>query len=477
MALIVPKFGGTSVGSAAAMQQVARIVQDMQKNGDQVVVVTSAMGKSPDPNDQIKVTDLLINSARSAAAGGDDYVRARHALALKHHNIIRSIVTDLADRDAISREVEILLAGFEALCGSLRVLGEITPRALDALSGLGERIAARILAGVFRSMGIAAESIDATEIVVTNDNFGTAMPLMTQTRDKTRARLLPLLAKGVVPVVTGFIGATEKGVPTTLGRGGSDYSASIVAAAVDADEVHNYTDVDGVLSTDPRIAPDAHTIEVLTAQEMAELSFYGATVLHPLTIAPLVKQRIPLRVKNTFNPAHPGTIIAYDRATGSANKQGAIKAVTAIDKVSMVTVSGSGLRGVAGIAGRTFTAVARTNTSVFMISQASAEQNICFVVPQASSERVREELSREFSREIANGEVDAIHADDEAAIVTAVGIGISETPGVSGQVFTKLGERGINILAIAQGSSECGISLLVQGSASKNAVRAIHELT
>ena len=154
MAIIVPKFGGTSVGSAAAMQQVARIVQDMQKSGDQVVVVTSAMGKSPDPSDQIKVTDLLINSARSAAAGSDDYVQARHALALKHHNIIHSIVTDLADRDAISREVETLLAGFEALCGSLRVLGEITPRALDALSGLGERIAARILAGVFRSMGI-----------------------------------------------------------------------------------------------------------------------------------------------------------------------------------------------------------------------------------------------------------------------------------------------------------------------------------
>jgi aspartate kinase len=475
MTLIVPKFGGTSVGSANAMQQVAHIVQNLKTQFNHVVVVTSAMGKSPDPYDQIKVTDLLINSARNAAAGGDDYIKARHALALKHHNITRSIVTDPKDREQIGNEIEQLLSGFEALCGSLRVLGEITPRALDTISGLGERIAARILAGVFRSMGIASECVDATEIVVTNENFGTAMPLMPQTRAKTRARILPLLERGMVPVVTGFIGATEKGIPTTLGRGGSDYSASIVAAVLDADEVHNYTDVDGVLSTDPRITPDAHTIEVLTAQEMAELSFYGASVLHPLTIAPLIKQKIPLRVKNTFNPSHPGTLISYEREAGKQN--GAVKAVTAIDNVSMITVAGSGLRGVAGIAGRTFMAVARTGTSVFMISQASAEQNICFVVPQSASGKVRDALENEFAREIERGEVDEIRNDDDSTIITAVGIGIAETPGISGKVFTQLGEHKINILAIAQGSSECGISMLVRGADSKNAVRAIHALT
>lgn len=476
MSLIVLKFGGTSVGDARAMRQVAQIVRDATAQWNQVVVVTSAMGTSSDPRDTIKVTDLLIESARSAADGdGETYHRARRALADKHHAAIDGTIASATERNRIGDEIDHLLAGFETLCASVRVLGEVTPRALDAIAGLGERMAARILAGAIRSCGVLAEALDGTEFIITTDRYQSATPLMDLTTEKTHTRLTPLLQAKVVPVVTGFIGATVSGVPTTLGRGGSDYSASILAAALNADEVLNFTDVDGVLTSDPRIVPEARTIDMLTAQEMSEMAYFGAQVLHPMTIAPLMDKDIPLRVKNTFNPQHPGTLIVHH---AEADPSGSvIKAVTAIKDVSMMTVAGRGMKGVPGIAGRTFTAVARTNTSVLMISQASSEQNICFVIPQPSAGRVVTELTHEFSRELEHREIDGVSTFDEASIVTAVGLGIADTPGVSGRVFSALGAHGINVYAIAQGSSECAISMIVSADRCDEAVRAVHDLT
>ncbi|HEY3290751.1 MAG TPA: aspartate kinase, partial [Anaerolineae bacterium] len=408
----------------------------------------------------------------------DTFHRVRRELTDKHQGAIDGVISSAEERIRIQEEIEQLLSGFEILCASVRVPGEVTPRALDAISGLGERMAARILAGALRSQGVPAEPVDATELIITNDHYQSANPLIEATREKTRARLLPLLEGGIVPVVTGFIAATASGVPTTLGRGGSDYSASIIGAVLDADEVHNYTDVDGVLTADPRIVPEARTINTLTGLEMSELAFFGAQVLHPMTIAPLLAQKIPLRVKNTFNPNHAGTLIVHEapRRELGLTGSGAIKAVTVIDKVSMVTVSGRGMKGVPGIAGRMFTAVARTNTSVLMISQASAEQSICFVIPHASSAKVALELKREFTPELSTAEIDHINTMEDAAIVTAVGMGIADTPGVSGKVCSAIGKMGINISAIAQGSSECGISLVINGADSKEAVRAVHAL-
>jgi aspartate kinase len=432
------------------------------------------MGKSPDPRDQVKVTDTLLNAARSAADGdGDFYHKAKRILADKHFAAIDGTVDNPEDRRRIGEEIELLLDGFETLCASVRVLGEVTPRALDAISGMGERFSARILAGALRSLGVNAESIDSTELVVTDDRYQAAAPLMALTTPKTRDRLLPLLQAGVVPVIAGFIAATQKGIPTTLGRGGTDYSASIIAAALDATDVFNYTDVNGVLSTDPRIASDARTIEVLTAQEMTEMAYYGASVLHPMTIAPLIERNIPLRVKNTFNPDHPGTLIVHADHTADERS---LKAVTTIREVSVISVTGRGMKGVPGIAGRTFSAVARTGTSVLMFSQASAETNICLVVPRSAVERVRRELEFEFAGELTRREIDAVASYDEASIITVVGQGITDTPGVSGKVFGALGNAGINIRAIAQGSSECSISLVVSDADCDNAVRAVHTL-
>jgi aspartate kinase len=260
-------------------------------------------------------------------------------------------------------------------------------------------------------------------------------------------------------------------VTTTLGRGGSDYTAAILGDCLDADEVWTFTDVDGVMTADPRIVPDARVIPVLSYSEVGELAYFGAKVLHPRTIRPVIERGIPLWVKNTFHPEHPGTRIVRE----SRNTHGTVKAVTAIDHLSMVTVEGRGMMGVPGIAARTFAAVASDGTSVLMISQASSEQSICFVIPTKTAPQVIHTLEEEFSRELVRRDIDRIWSLDDVVVVTAVGAGMRGTPGVSARIFGSLGRAGINVIAIAQGSSECSISLIVTAAEAEEAVRRIHK--
>jgi aspartokinase/homoserine dehydrogenase 1 len=293
---------------------------------------------------------------------------------------------------------------------------------------------------------------------------------MDATRARVVDRLIPLLDDGVVPVVTGFIGATEEGVTTTLGRGGSDYTAAILGDCLDADEVWTWTDVDGVMTADPRMVPDARVIPVLSYGEVSELAYFGAKVLHPRTIWPVVERGIPLWVKNTFNPTCPGTQVVREPETAS----GTVKAVTAIQGLSMVTVEGRGMLGVPGIAARTFAAVASQGASVLMISQASSEQSICFVIPTPAAPPVIRAIENELALELARRDVDRVWSLDDVVIVSVVGAGMRATPGVSARVFGALGRGNINIVAIAQGSSDCSISLVVAADAATDAVRQIH---
>jgi aspartate kinase len=456
------KFGGTSVGSAAAIESLAAITREQRATWDQVVVVVSAMSG---------VTDLLIKSARVAAAGD----RANHLgiarqLRERHAAALAELVGAAGGAGA---QIERLIDEFELLCHSVNVLGEATPRAIDAISGMGERMSIHIVAATLRARGIPAEAIDATELVVTTGDFGNAVPLQPQTRLRSQARLKPLLESGVVPVVTGFIGATESGATTTLGRGGSDYSGAILGAALDADEVAIYTDVDGVMTTDPRLVPDARVIDVLSYAEMSELAYFGAKVLHPRAVRPVVERGIPLRIRNTFNAAHAGTLVVQQVEPSGR----AIKAVTSIKGMSIITVEGRGMIGVPGVAARTFGAVASADANVLMISQASSEQSICFVVPMAASRPVVQALEEGLKHELARRDVDRIAAHDGVVIVTAVGAGMRDTPGVASQVFGALAAQQINVIAIAQGSSESAISLVVGGADADGAVRAIHALT
>ena len=456
------KFGGTSVGNAKAISQTASIVRDYGSIWDNIVVVVSAMRG---------VTDALVTGARTAADGDQTaYPSIVSDLRIKHTLVIAELLEEGSTRTDLLKVVDAYLDEFATLCHSVGVLGEVTPRAMDTISSLGERMIARIVAACLNQLGTLSQVVDATELIVTDNRYQQAMPLMDLTRKQVQNVLVPLLADGIVPVITGFIAATEDGITTTLGRGGSDYSASILGTALDADEVWTWTDVDGVMTTDPRIAPDARVIPVLSYSEVGELAYFGAKVLHPKTISPVVERGIPLWVKNTFNPTHPGTQIVRE----PESTPGTVKAVTAIKGLSMVTVEGRGMMGVPGIAARTFSAVASQGASVLMISQASSEQSICFIIPTEYVPPVIKALENELALELTRRDIDRVWALDNIVVVTAVGAGMRGTPGVAARLFVALASQSINAIAIAQGSSECSISIAVSAEQATDAVRQIH---
>jgi bifunctional aspartokinase / homoserine dehydrogenase 1 len=461
---LVIKFGGTSVGSAEAIGRAASLARDLRDQGHELIVVTSAMSG---------ITDLLLGAAQAAAAGRlGEFLNVASSVRAKHLETCHTLFPDPAAHEEVAGPLGERLTEFTRLAEALAVLGEASPRALDAVASLGERMSVLLLSGGLRALGTPSMPVDAGGIVRTDDVFQAAAPDMAETRRLAASTLLPLCRGGAVPVVTGFIGATAGGVVTTLGRGGSDYSAAILGAAIDADEVWIYTDVDGVLTADPRVVADARPLEVLSYPEMSELAYFGAKVVHPKTLLPALERGIPLRIRNTFNPASEGTLVV-GQLDGEAR---GLKAVTSIERQSLVTIEGRGMLGVPGIAARAFGAVAATGTSVPMISQSSSEQSICFVVPQAAAARVIAELRHAFERELARQDVESIWALDEVVVVTAVGGAIRRTPGIAGRVFGAVGEAGINIIAIAMGSSECSISLVVEARDAAASVRAIHGL-
>jgi aspartate kinase len=416
------------------------------------------------------VTDALVRGARTAVRGDEAGYRAVIAeLRTLHEETIEALLDPGDERVRVLWALDQHLEELRSFYRSVHVLHEVTPRALDAICSFGERINARILAALLRQRGLRSKAVDATQWLVTDATFQKAAPLMTPTRARTAQVLTPLLAQGIVPITTGFIGATEAGVTTTLGRGGSDYSAAILAAALDADALWVWSDVDGVLSADPRVVASARTIPVLSSAEVSELAYYGAKVLHPQTIRPVMEQGIPLWVKNTFNAEGPATQIVHE----AEKTPGTVKGVTAIEGVSMITVAGRGMVGVPGIAARTFSAVAGAGASVFMISQASSEQAICFVISADAVQPVVEALEAALASELGRHDVERIWSIDEVVVVTAVGAGMRRTPGVAARLFGALGD--VNALAIAQGSSECSISLVVAAEDAGEAVRRIHE--
>lgn len=457
----VMKFGGTSVNDAKAIAQVAAIVAGQLKTDPHVVVVTSAMRG---------VTDLLIDSARAAARGDrQKYRDARQTLIARHRDAAEALVSDLDDLAAIQAQTDERVREFERLCMAVAILGELTDRGLAVVSGLGERLLAPILAAAMRGAGLRAEFVDAGELIVTDDNYAAAAPDMDATRAATRGRLLPLIEHGITPVVTGFVAATPNGVPTVLGRGGSDYSAAILGAALDADEIQIWTDVDGVLTADPRIVKEARPVPELTYSEAAELAYFGAKVLHPKTMLPAIDLGIPISVRNTFNPAFPGT-----RVVPKTHNGGTVKALTVIRGLALVTVAGRGMMGVPGIAARTFAAVAAQGANVLMISQASSEQSICFVVPEADARLVARGLESAFADEIRRRLIDRVTVEPEIVIVAVVGEGMRGTPGIAARLFGALGQHGVNVIAVAQGSSETNISLALAAADADAGVRYIH---
>jgi aspartate kinase len=430
------------------------------ETGDRVVVVSATAG----------TTDALVKAAEQATGGDASGAQQTIERLSEQH---RNLIADLVGVNGASALTEIvdLTDRTIALLRSVALLRECSTRSLDSILSYGERVAAPIVAAVLNAKGVAAEALSAEGLIVTDDAFGHANPLLEITRDRVEQQLVPRIRYGTVPVVTGFVGSTVDGVTTTLGRGGSDYSAAVLAAALGAAECRIYTDVSGVMSADPRIVADAKPLPAISYAEAAELSYFGAKVIHPRTVLPAVEAGIPVRILNTFAPDDPGTTIT---AT-TPRDHTVVKATTSLGGLGLVTVQGAGMSGVPGFAARVFDTTAAEKISVLMISQASSENSICLVVPSDSIKRLETALRKMFSQELARHDVEKVAIEAPVAIVSAVGEGMRGTPGVAARLFGALGRAKVNVIAIAQGSSELNISLVVGEKDRETAVRAIHQ--
>ncbi len=459
--LIVMKFGGTSLGSPERMQNAAKLVREHASRAE-VVVVVSAMGG---------VTDMLIRAANEASKGDREHFKGvRQELARRHREVADQLLTASEQASVLPRLAE-QIRQFEDLCSGFALVREVTPRAMDTLSSMGEVMSAKLEAAILRSLGADSEAVDAAELIVTDENFGNASPLMEETIAKTRQGLAALRKRGAIPVITGFRGATRGGVSTTLGRGGSDYSGTLIGAALDAEEIWIWTDVDGVMTADPRLVPEARILPEISYREAIELSFFGAKVLHPKTILPVMKKKIPVWIKNSFNPSCLGTKIG----PAAPNGQPGVKAITSVSKAHLITVSGRETLSFPQLAARVFAALGAEEIPTLMVTQSSADNVLCFAVHDADLKRAKAKLEKSFELELLHDSRAAIEVLANVAIVVAIGENMKGTPGLAGRAFGALGRRGINIIAIAQGSTELSISFAIKASEMKDAVKAIHE--
>jgi aspartate kinase len=458
--VLVMKFGGTSLGSAERIRVAARLSAEQHARRP-VVIVVSAMSK---------VTDLILDSLRKAEAGDRVDLEANlQRLRERHWETCRELLP--ADRQETALAgVEAVIADLARIAKGMMMLGECPPRSIDEALAVGERLSALMLAQYLDSEGIRAKAVNAAELIATDAVFGNATPLMAPTRQRTAAVLRPLLEAHVLPVVTGFNGSTEDGRPTTLGRGGSDFSASILAAAIDASELWIWTDVDGIMTGDPRLVSDARVLEEVTYSEAAELAYNGAKVLHPRTLAPLVERKIPVWSKNSFAPEKPGTRIVPHINVGRGPH-----AVTSMADVALVSIEpANSLMSGTKVMARALEALSRANVELLAITSSSYRQNFCFLVRQSELERATEYLEEDLSIELAHGYVKPIQVDSRVGLIAVVGEGMRGTPGLAGRIFTAISQQKINIIAIAQGSSELTIAIVVHRDGLERAVQAIH---
>jgi aspartate kinase len=460
--LQVMKFGGTSVGNAECIARAADIIAKAARGGGCVAVVSAMSG----------VTTRLIDAAKTARTG--DATGAAHvidALRTQHESALVNLVKNPREREQVQQQMETVLAEGRRFCEGTALLRELSPRTMDAISSLGERLSAPLVAATVKECGLQSEAIEATELIVTDSFHGGAEPQMKLTRAKSQARILPLLERGTVPVVTGFLGASTAGELTTLGRGGSDYSATILGAALDADEVIIWTDVEGVLTADPRLVKEAQTIPEISYREAAELAYFGAKVLHPKTLRPVVQAAIPVWIRNSFAPDKAGTKITPEGRIVS----GGVKALTAIQDVTLISVGGPGIVGLPDVVGRTFSTTAEVRANVLLISQSSSQNDICFSVSSGDTQRTVEALRKEFAQDLAHEKVEHIAVDPHIAIIAVVGQNMRGTPGIAGKTFNALGKHDVNIIAIAQGSSETNISFVIEERGVIPALQALHQ--
>jgi aspartokinase/homoserine dehydrogenase 1 len=451
----IAKFGGTSVASAERLLDVISIIRS---HPEYTVVVVSAMSG---------ITNTLISLAQKAALQHTTVKEEAATLFTRHVELLRALVPT-AQQGAALVSLRLWWKEIEELLYGISLVRELTAKTLDTVMSFGERAVACILAEALQSRGIAATYIDARELIVTDARFGNAAVHF----ERTHARCIERFAHASgVSVVTGFIAATEQGETTTLGRGGSDYTASIIGAALGAEEIAIWTDVDGMMTADPRKVSRAFSLKGLSYDEALELCHFGAKVVYPPTLQPALLKNIPIRVCNTLNPTFEGTVIGK----APYRHEYPITGISSIDSVSLIKIEGNGLIGVAGIAGRLFTALSRAAVSVILISQASSEYSICFAVAPRDSERAVAVVNDHFELEIQAQKIQPAVIEPPAAIISIVGDNMRRTTGVSARLFRALASNGVNVVAIAQGSSERNISVVIPAHDERKALNAVHD--
>lgn len=464
--LLVMKFGGTSMGSADRMRAAAAIIAE-QRAVRPVLVVVSAMSK---------ITDLLLETLRRAELGDRAAVDSQLRTLLDRHvaaceDLLGQPASAVQFREAAYNAVQSLVSEFHRIANGVLMLGERPPRSVDEAVAIGERLSSVLLAYYLEATGIDAKSVNGSDVIVTDAVFGNATPQMEATRVRCSERLRPLLEKGTVPIVTGFNGATADGRPTTLGRGGSDFSASILASALDAEELWIWTDVDGIMSADPRLVSEVAVLEEVTYAEAAELAYNGAKVLHPRTLAPLVEKQIPVWSKNSFAPHKPGTKIV-----SRLEEPRGVRAVTSMSNVALISMEPanavlSGTR----LMARALDALALANVEILVFTSSSYRQSFCFLIRKSDVTAALEAVGANLSIELAHGYLKPIEVDENVGLVAVVGEGMRGTPGLAGRVFTAISREDINIIAIAQGSSELTIGIIVRLDGLEKAVHSVHQ--
>ncbi len=448
----VLKFGGTSVGSAENIQKVREIL--MGQNDD-VIVVVSALGG---------ITDKILSAAKMAAIGTGYFQAELTEINTRHFEAIDKLYVGSRQTE-VKEKVKVLLNELERIVQGVSLIGELTPKTLDKIVGFGERLSSLIISEYIPS----SKWFDSSKLIRTNSDFGKAIVNFAETNKLIKSAFASFSGIAIVP---GFISGNDAGEFTTLGRGGSDYTGAIMAAAMDVSSLEIWTDVNGFMTADPRVISKAYTIKMLSYSEAMELSHFGAKVIYPPTILPVYQKGIPVRIKNTMDPEAEGTLITESKLNG---KDLPIKGISSISNITLITIQGLGMVGVTGISARLFGALARQNVNVVLISQASSENSISFAIDTTSSVKAESAIREEFRREIELDQINKITIEENLAIVAIVGENMKHATGVAGKLFNTIGKNGINIIAIAQGASELNISWVVKVSDLRKTLNVVHE--
>ena len=456
---LVMKFGGTAVDSSDKVRHVAQLVKSHKKGNDIVCVVSAVRG----------MTDGLLSIADSVKRGDktsiDEFVKKSAKI---HTDIAAGAVSDKKLKGEAVAVVKKIVSELEDVLGGIVLLGEVTPKSLDYLLSFGERLSTPMVSFALQDIAIKSVHLTGKEAgILTDGNFGEARPLMDTTKLRVSHKLEPMLKQDIVPVVTGFIGADQHGNITTIGRGGSDYTATIIAASIGAEAVWLWSDVDGLMTADPKIVKDAQVLREVSFAEAMEMALFGAKYMHPRALEPVIETKIPIRIRNTFNIKHSGTVITQNP---SKESQKIVKSVSAIRHTALIDVSGGGMVGAPGTAAKIFDTLAKNRVNIMMISQSPSESSISMVVRKTDLDKATTTLELSLLGKV----IKQINIVDDVAVIAVVGSGMRGIKGVAAKVFSAVAKRGVNVIMIAQGSSELNLAFVVSDSDCEESVRALH---